>query len=111
MAGSSLTPLWIVAGFLFLWNFSPSLGTPLLYCKLMYWIFKVFIGALGAINNAAGIVGRCSTAFCRSQPAQALRLQWRLASWLPSASVLLARPPLWLLFSLRLLSQLPTSRY
>ncbi len=59
--------LWIVAGFLFLWNFSPSLGTPLLYYQTDVLGFsKVFIGALGAINNAAGIVGALLFfAFCR----------------------------------------------
>jgi predicted MFS family arabinose efflux permease len=50
--------LWIVAGFLFLWNFSPSLGAPLLYYEIDVLGFsKVFIGALGAINNAAGALG------------------------------------------------------
>jgi predicted MFS family arabinose efflux permease len=50
--------LWIVAGFLFLWNFSPSLGTPLLYYETDVLGFsKVFIGALGALSNAAGIIG------------------------------------------------------
>lgn len=50
--------LWIVAGFLFLWNFSPSLGTPLLYYQIDVLGFsKIFIGALGAMSNAAGIVG------------------------------------------------------
>lgn len=50
--------LWIVASFLFLWNFSPSLGTPLLYYETDVLGFsKVFIGVLGAISNAAGIIG------------------------------------------------------
>jgi predicted MFS family arabinose efflux permease len=50
--------LWVVAGFLFFWNFSPSLGTPLLYYQTDVLHFsKVFIGTLGAITNAAGIVG------------------------------------------------------
>lgn len=63
-AGSSLRhamqsrTLWIVAGFLLFWNFSPSLGTPLLYYQRDVLQFsKVFIGALGAINNTAGILG------------------------------------------------------
>jgi predicted MFS family arabinose efflux permease len=56
-AGRSQT-LWIVAGFLFFWNFSPSLGTPLLYYQADVLGFsKIFIGALGAISNAAGVVG------------------------------------------------------
>jgi MFS family permease len=51
-------PVWIVAGFLFFWNFSPSLGTPLLYYETDVLGFsKVFIGALGALSNAAGILG------------------------------------------------------
>lgn len=50
--------LWIVAGFLFFWNFSPSLGTPLLYYQTDVLGFsKIFIGALGAISNATGILG------------------------------------------------------
>ncbi|MBI3244992.1 MAG: MFS transporter [Deltaproteobacteria bacterium] len=50
--------LWITAGFLFFWNFSPSLGTPLLYYQTDVLGFsKTFIGTLGAIGNAAGIVG------------------------------------------------------
>jgi MFS family permease len=50
--------LWLVAGFLFFWNFSPSLGTPLLYYQTDVLGFsKIFIGALGAISNAAGIIG------------------------------------------------------
>ncbi len=50
--------LWVVAGFLFFWNFSPSLGTPLLYHQTDVLHFsKVYIGTLGAITNAAGIVG------------------------------------------------------
>jgi predicted MFS family arabinose efflux permease len=50
--------LWIVAGFLFFWNFSPSLGTPLLYYQSDVLGFsKIFIGALGAISNAAGVIG------------------------------------------------------
>ena len=55
--GQSRT-LWVVAGFLFFWNFSPSLGTPLLYYQTDVLQFsKVFIGTLGALTNAAGIGG------------------------------------------------------
>ncbi len=59
--------LWLVAGFLFLWNFSPSLGTPLLYYEIDVLGFsKMFIGALGALSNAAGIVGALLFfVFCR----------------------------------------------
>ncbi|MGE0680683.1 MAG: MFS transporter [Candidatus Binatia bacterium] len=66
-AGRSRT-LWIVAGFLFFWNFSPSLGTPLLYYQTDVLGFsKIFIGALGAISNAAGVVGALVFfAYCRT---------------------------------------------
>jgi predicted MFS family arabinose efflux permease len=50
--------LWVVVGFLFLWNFSPSLGTPLLYYQVDVLGFsKVFIGTLGALSNVAGMGG------------------------------------------------------
>jgi MFS family permease len=50
--------LWIVVGFLALWNFSPSLGTPLLYYQTDVLGFsKVFIGTLGALSNVGGILG------------------------------------------------------
>lgn len=66
--------LWIVLGFLFFWNFSPSLGTPLLYYQVDVLQFsKVFIGALGALNNAAGILGALLFfAYCRDIPLQRL---------------------------------------
>jgi MFS family permease len=66
-AGRSRT-LWVVAGFLFFWNFSPSLGTPLLYYQTDVLGFsKIFIGALGAISNAAGVVGALIFfAYCRA---------------------------------------------
>src|SRR6266545_490226 len=59
--------VWVVAGFLFFWNFSPSLGTPLLYYETDVLQFsKVFIGALGALSNAAGILGALLFfAYCR----------------------------------------------
>jgi predicted MFS family arabinose efflux permease len=59
--------LWIVAGFLFLWNFSPSLGAPLLYYQTDVLGFsKMFIGGLGALSNAAGVVGALIFfAYCR----------------------------------------------
>lgn len=66
-AGQSRS-LWIVAGFLFFWNFSPSLGTPLLYYQADILGFsKIFIGSLGAISNAAGVVGALFFfAYCRA---------------------------------------------
>jgi len=59
--------VWVVAGFLFFWNFSPSLGTPLLYYETDVLRFsKVFIGALGALGNAAGMLGALLFfAYCR----------------------------------------------
>ena len=66
-AGQSRS-LWIVAGFLFFWNFSPSLGTPLLYYQTDVLGFsKIFIGSLGAVSNAAGAVGALVFfAYCRA---------------------------------------------
>src|SRR5262249_47344678 len=62
--------VWVVAGFLFFWNFSPSLGTPLLYYETDVLRFsKVFIGALGALSNAAGMLGALLFfAYCREIP-------------------------------------------
>ena len=59
--------VWTVMGFLFFWNFTPSLGTPLIYYETDVLQFsKVFIGILGAINNAAGILGALLFfAYCR----------------------------------------------
>jgi len=67
LAAQSRT-VWIVAGFLFFWNFSPSLGTPLLYYETDVLQFsKVFIGTLGALSNAAGILGALLFfAYCRA---------------------------------------------
>ena len=51
-------PVWIVAGFLFVWNFSPLFGTPLLYYERDILQFsKIYIGTLGALTNAAGMIG------------------------------------------------------
>lgn len=60
--------LWLVIGFLFFWNFSPALGTPLLYYETDVLHFsKIFIGILGALSNAAGIVGALVFfTYCRS---------------------------------------------
>lgn len=66
--------LWIAAGFLFFWNFSPSLGTPLLYYQTDVLHFsKVFIGTLGALTNAAGIIGAVLFfLYCRQLPLRRL---------------------------------------
>jgi len=51
-------PMWIVAGFLFVWNFSPLFGVPLLYYERDILQFsKIYIGTLGALSNAAGMLG------------------------------------------------------
>lgn len=50
--------LWIVIGFLFFWNFSPSFGAPLFYYEIDVLKFsKIFIGVLSSIGSAASIVG------------------------------------------------------
>ncbi len=50
--------LWTSAAFLFLWNFSPSFGTPLLYYETDVLQFsKIFIGTLGAIAQTGSVVG------------------------------------------------------
>ena len=50
--------VWVVAGFLFVWNFSPLFGTPLLYYERDILQFsKIYIGTLGALTNAAGMLG------------------------------------------------------
>jgi predicted MFS family arabinose efflux permease len=50
--------LWTSIAFLFLWNFSPSFGTPLLYYETDVLKFsKVFIGTLGAITQVGSVIG------------------------------------------------------
>jgi MFS family permease len=50
--------VWLVAGFLLLWTFSPSFGTALLYYETDTLGFsQQFIGHLAALASAAGIVG------------------------------------------------------
>ena len=51
-------PLWTAAAFIFLWNFSPSFGTPLEYFEVDTLGFsKIFLGTLSSLNSAAAIVG------------------------------------------------------
>lgn len=50
--------LWIVAGFIFFYNFSPSFGPALVYYatdKLQF--SKLFLGTLDSLSYASGIVG------------------------------------------------------
>jgi MFS family permease len=50
--------LWIVAGFIFLYYFSPGLGTPLYYTMTDELKFsQSYIGILGSISSAGWVVG------------------------------------------------------
>ncbi|HEV8473563.1 MAG TPA: MFS transporter, partial [Methylomirabilota bacterium] len=50
--------LWVVAGFIFFWTFSPSIGIPLFYYQTDTLKFsQQFIGLLGSLGAAASIVG------------------------------------------------------
>jgi predicted MFS family arabinose efflux permease len=50
--------VWVVAGFIFFWTFSPSIGIPLFYFQTDTLRFsQQFIGLLGSLGAAAGIVG------------------------------------------------------
>lgn len=50
--------MWVVAGFVFFWTFSPSIGIPLFYYQTDALKFsQQFIGLLGSLTAAASIVG------------------------------------------------------
>ena len=50
--------MWVVAGFIFFWTFSPSIGIPLFYYQTDTLKFsQQFIGFLGSLTAAASIVG------------------------------------------------------
>jgi predicted MFS family arabinose efflux permease len=50
--------LWVVAGFVFFWTFSPSIGIPLFYFQTDTLKFsQQFIGTLGSLGAAAAIAG------------------------------------------------------
>ncbi len=50
--------LWLAAGFIFLYNFSPSLGVPLNFYMVDTLRFsKMSLGGLGSLGAGAGIVG------------------------------------------------------
>jgi predicted MFS family arabinose efflux permease len=54
----STPPLWTAAGFIFLWNFSPSFGTPLEYFEVDTLGFsKIFLGTLYSLGSAGAIAG------------------------------------------------------
>jgi len=67
--------LWIVAGFILFWTFSPSIGTPLYYYQTDTLHFsQQFIGTLTSLASAAGVVGALLYGgFSRSLP-----LKWLL---------------------------------
>jgi hypothetical protein len=50
--------MWVVAGFLFFWTFSPSIGIPLYYFQTDTLKFsQQFIGLLGSLSAGASILG------------------------------------------------------
>lgn len=50
--------VWVVAGFIFFWNFSPSFGPALLYYQTDVLRFsQQFIGHLGALGSVAAVAG------------------------------------------------------
>jgi MFS family permease len=50
--------LWIVAGFLAFWNFTPSFGTPLFYHMIDHLQFdQFFIGQLASIASVGAVIG------------------------------------------------------
>jgi MFS family permease len=62
--------LWIVAGFIFFYNFSPSFGPALIYYATDVLQFsKIFLGTLESLSYASGIVGTALYfAFSKSFP-------------------------------------------
>jgi predicted MFS family arabinose efflux permease len=58
LAGARSGPLWRAAAFIFLWNFSPSFGTPLeFYLIDVLGISKVQLGLLGTLGSGASVAG------------------------------------------------------
>ena len=66
--------LWIVAGFIFFYNFSPSFGPALVYYATDVLHFsKIFLGTLDSLSYASGIVGTALYfAFSKSFPLKRL---------------------------------------
>src|SRR5438874_8913383 len=55
--------LWVVAGFIFFWTFSPSIGIPLFYYQTDTLKFsQKFIGYLGSLAAGASIIGAAAYA-------------------------------------------------
>ncbi|HYB71530.1 MAG TPA: MFS transporter [Candidatus Bathyarchaeia archaeon] len=76
--------LWVVAGFIFFWAFSPSFGPAFFYYETDTLGFsQTFIGVLGSLGAAASIGG--AWAYARLSRAVALR---RLIVWSIGAGVL-----------------------
>ncbi len=51
-------PLWLAAGFIFLWNFSPSFGVPLTFHMVDTLKFsKMSVGTLASLGSGAAVVG------------------------------------------------------
>lgn len=67
-------PLWVAAGFIFLWNFSPSFGVPLEYHLVDNLGFsKIFLGTLDSLGSAAAILGAAVFGkICRRMPLRRL---------------------------------------
>jgi MFS family permease len=58
MASLKSRTLWIVAGFLAFWNFTPSFGTPLFYHMIDHLKFEqYFIGQLTSIASVGAVIG------------------------------------------------------
>ncbi len=58
LAGVRSGPLWRAAAFIFLWNFSPSFGTPLeFYLIDVLGISKVQLGLLATLGSGASVAG------------------------------------------------------
>jgi MFS family permease len=69
--------VWVVAGFIFFWTFSPSFGTPLLYYQTDVLHFsQQFIGLLGSFSAAASIVG----ALAYAPISRRVPLKWLIVS-------------------------------
>jgi MFS family permease len=66
--------LWIVAGFIFFYNFSPSFGPALVYYATDVLQFsKIFLGTLESLSYASGIIGTAVYfAFSKSFPLKRL---------------------------------------
>jgi MFS family permease len=55
--------MWVVAGFIFFWTFSPSIGIPLFYYQTDTLKFsQQFIGLLGSLSSGAAIIGAAAYA-------------------------------------------------